>query len=81
MHEKNLYLTIHAKDKPGQLMHISTCLDDMQLKVRGVKVHADEDSADILCIEFEVYNHRSLKSVIVVDAVKRIDGVVSVDVN
>ena len=81
MHEKNLYLTIHTKDKPGQLMHISSCIDDLQLKVRGVKVKADENHSDILLIDFEVYNHRSLKSVIVVDAIKRIDGVVSVDVN
>ena len=81
MHEKNLYLTVHTKDKPGQLMHISSCIDDLQLKVRGVKVKADEDHQDTLCIDFEVYNHRSLKSVIVVDAIKRIDGVVRVDVN
>lgn len=81
MHEKNLYLTIRAKDAPGQLMHISSCIDDLQLKVRGVKVKADEDHSDVLCIEYEVYNHRNLKSIIVIDAIKRIEGVVSVDVN
>ena len=81
MHEKNLYLTIHTKDKPGQLMHISSCIDDLQLKVRGVKVKGDENNSDILVIDYEVYNHRSLKSVIVVDAIKRIDGVIRVDVN
>ena len=62
-------------------MHISSCIDDLQLKVRGVKVKADEEHSGILCIDFEVYNHRSLKSVVVVDAIKRIEGVVSVDVN
>ena len=81
MHEKNLYLTVRTHDKPGQLMHISSCIDDLQLKVRGVKVKADEDHSDILIIEFEVYNHRSLKSVVVVDAIKRLEGVISVDVN
>lgn len=81
MHEKNLYLTIHTHERPGQLMHISSCIDDLQLKVRGIKVKADEEHSDILCIDFEVYNHRSLKSVVVADAIKRIDGVVSVDVN
>ena len=83
MHEKNLSLIIHTEDKPGQLMHISSCLDDLQLKVRGVKVKADEDEiggAGLLYIELEVYNHRSIKSVIVVDAIKRIDGVISVNV-
>ena len=81
MHEKNLYLTVKTQDKPGQLMHISSCIDDLQLKVRGVKVKADEDHSDILIIEFEVYNHRNLKSIVVVDAIKRVDGVLSVDVN
>lgn len=81
MHEQNLYLKVRTRDKPGQLMHISSCIDDLQLKVRGVKATADEDHPEILCIDFEVYNHRGLKSVIVVDAIKRIDGVVSVDVN
>ena len=81
MHEKNLFLTIHTHERPGQLMHISSCIDDLQLKVRGVKVKADEEHSDILCIDFEVYNHRNLKSIVVVDAIKRIEGVVSVDVN
>ena len=83
MHEKNLSLIIHTEDKPGQLMHISSCLDDLQLKVRGVKVKADEDEHHgdgFLYIELELYNHRSIKSVIVVDAIKRIDGVISVNV-
>ncbi|MCR5833127.1 MAG: MgtC/SapB family protein [Selenomonadaceae bacterium] len=81
MHEKNLYITIKTKDKPGQLMQISSCIDDLQLKVRDIKVKADDDSADILIIEMEVYNHRVLKNIIVLDAVRRIDGVISVDVN
>lgn len=81
MHERNLLLTIHAHDRPGQLMNISSCLDDLQLKVRGVKVKDNDEHDDLLCVEFEVYNHRGLKSVIVVDAIQRLDGVVSVDVN
>lgn len=80
MHEKNLLITIHTKDKPGQLMHISSCIDDLQLKIRDVKVKG-ADEAETLIIEMEVYNQRALKNVIVLDAVKRIDGVVSVDVN
>ena len=81
MHEKNLLITIRTKDKPGPLMHISSCIDDLQLKIRDVKVKASDDSVDTLIIEMEVYNHRALKNVIVLDAVKRIDGVISVDVN
>ena len=81
MHEKNLLITIHTKDKPGQLMNISSCVDDLQLKIRDVKVKAADDLTDTLIIEMEVYNHRALKNVIVLDAVKRIDGVISVDVS
>ncbi|MBQ3337616.1 MAG: magnesium transporter MgtC, partial [Selenomonadaceae bacterium] len=73
--------TIHTKDKPGQLMHISSCIDDLQLKIRDVKVKENDDTTDTLVIEMEVYNHRALKNVIVLDAVKRIDGVLSVDVS
>ena len=82
MHEKNLSLIIHTEDRPGQLMHISSCLDDLQLNIRGVKVKADEDENGdgLLYIELEIYNHRSLKSIIVVDALKRIDGIISVNV-
>ena len=53
----------------------------MQLKIRDVKVKGEDDSNDTLIIEMEVYNQRALKNVIVLDAVKRIDGVVSVDVS
>ena len=81
MHEKNLLITIRTKDKPGQLMNISSCIDDLQLKTRDVKVKGDDDSNDTLIIEMEVYNQRALKNVIVLDAIKRIDGVVSVDVS
>ncbi len=85
-HERNLFLTIQTTDRPGQLMHINSCLEDLQLKVRGVKVKADEDEVaqmkedGTLYIELEIYNHGGLKSMVVVDSVKKIDGVLSVDV-
>ena len=87
-HEKNLRLSIHTVDKPGQLVHISECLEDMQLKVKGVKVRADEDERvledgdeDIIYIDLQLYNRHSVKSVVVVEAVKRLDGIISVDVD
>ncbi|SFT69309.1 putative Mg2+ transporter-C (MgtC) family protein [Selenomonas sp. GACV-9] len=84
-HEKNLSLTIHTVDKPGQLMRISRCLEDLQLKVRGVKVKADEDEVDdsdarCMYIDFEIFNKQSIKSVTIVEAVRQIDGVLRVDV-
>ena len=58
----------------------------MQLRIRGVKLKADEDEADVsgerlLYINLEVYNKQGVKSVIIVDAVRQIDGVHSVDIS
>lgn len=84
-HEKNLGLSIHTIDKAGQLMHISSCLEDLELRVRGVKVKADEDEVDtqgrrLLYINLEIYNKQGLKSVFIADAIRQIDGVLSVDI-
>ena len=84
-HEKNLALNIHTVDRPGQLMRISRCLEDLQLRVRGVKVKADEDEVDeagerSMYIDLEIFNKQSIKSIIIVDAVRQIDGVIRVDV-
>ena len=85
-HEKNLSLNIHTIDRPGQLMRISRCLEDLQLRVRGVKVKADEDELDdtngerCMYIDLEIFNKQSIKSIIIVDAVRQIDGVIRVDV-
>ncbi len=85
-HEKNFVLCVCTIDKPGQLMHISSCLEDLQLKTHGVKVKADEDEVDmsgdrLLYINFEIYNKQGVKSVVIVDAVRRIPGVHSVDIS
>ncbi len=84
-HEKNLALNIHTVDRPGQLRRISRCLEDLQLRVRGVKVKADEDEVDdsgekSMYIDLEIFNKQSIKSIIIVDAVRQIDGVIRVDV-
>ena len=84
-HEKNLSLNIHTIDRPGQLMRISRCLEDLQLRVRGVKVKADEDELEdtgerSMYIDLEIFNKQGIKSIIIVDAVRQIDGVIRVDV-
>ena len=54
--------------------------------LRAAVSKMDEDEvpqtkeAKTLYIELEIYNHRGLKSMIVVDAVKQLDGILSVDV-
>jgi len=85
-HEKNLALNIHTVDRPGQLMRISRCLEDLQLRVRGVKVKADEDEIEdnsgerCMYIDLEIFNKQSIKSIIIVDAVRQVEGVIRVDV-
>lgn len=85
-HEKNFVLSIHTVDKPGQVMKISSCLEDLQLRIRGIKLKADEDEVDLsgdrlLYINLEIYNKQGVKGVIIVDAVRQIDGVNSVDIS
>ncbi len=88
MHEKNMLITVHTLDRPGQLVHINDCLDDLRLRVRGIKVKAAEDelwddtaSGTPIYIELEVYNRQNVKTMIVVDSLKKLDGVFSVDVS
>ena len=81
MHEKNLLITIRAEDRPEQIMNISACIDALQLKIRDVKVKEADNSNGIIIIDMEVYNYRTLKNVFVLDAIKKVDGVISVDVS
>ena len=83
MHEKHLSMVIQTEDRPGQLMQINTCLEKMRLKTRGIRTRGNEDEGedkDTLYIELELYNHYNIRSVEVVDAVKRIEGVIGVEV-
>lgn len=83
-HEKRISLTIHTLDKAGQLMSISSCLEDLQLTIHGIKVKADEDEvaaeARSLYIDLDVYNRRGLKIMVIIEAIRKIDGVISVDI-
>ncbi len=83
-HEKRIGLTIHTLDKAGQLMSISSCLEDLQLTIHGIKVKADEDEvaaeARSLYIDLDVYNRRGLKIMVIIEAIRQIDGVISIDI-
>lgn len=83
-HEKRIGLTIHTLDKAGQMMSISSCLEDLQLTIHGIKVKADEDEvaaeARSLYIDLDVYNRRGLKIMVIIEAIRQIDGVISVDI-
>ena len=80
-----LSLSIHTVDRPGQLMRISACIEDLHLRSRGVKVKTDEDEAETsgerrIYLSFEVYNSEHLKSLFIINTLCQIDGVLRVDV-
>ena len=80
-----LSLSIHTVDRPGQIMRISACIEDLHLRSRGVKVKTYEDEAETseercIYLSFEVYNSERLKPLFIIDALRRIDGVLGVDV-
>ena len=84
-HDRRLSLIIHTIDRPGQLMHISNCLDKMNFKVRGIKVKEGEDEAEeedkkILCIELDVFNRKGMKSADIIDVLMKMNGVTSVNI-
>ncbi|SEJ72669.1 putative Mg2+ transporter-C (MgtC) family protein [Propionispira arboris] len=77
-HEKNLAIMIQTIDAPGQLVHISECLEDLQLKIRSIK--AKNDTEDTMIIDLFIYNHNGLKTIFIVQALKQLEGIISVDV-
>lgn len=79
-HDENLAILIQTVDEPGQLMHINQCLEDLQLKIKGVKIKADEAEDEGIYLELFVFNKRGLKSIFIIDALKQIEGVVSVTI-
>jgi putative Mg2+ transporter-C (MgtC) family protein len=82
--EKNLALCIHTVDRPGQVVRISHCLEDLNFVVQGVKIRADEDSKkkgrDMFYIDLVLLNHNHIKGIVVMEALKDLDGVVGVAV-
>ena len=84
-HDRILSLSIYTVDRPGQIMRISACIEDLHLRARGVKVKTDEDEAETggerrVYLNFEVYNSESLRRAFIIDALRQVDGVLRVDV-
>ena len=80
--ERHLYLVIHACDVPGQLSHISACLEDLDLSVRDLKVHEapPQDGVRMLSIELDVYNRQAVRSAVIAEAVQQLRGVRGVEI-
>ena len=84
-HDRILALSIYTLDRPGQIMRISACIEDLHLRARGVKVKTDEDEAETggerrVYLNFEVYNSESLRRAFIIDALRQVDGVLRVDI-
>ena len=84
-HDQRLSLVIYTLDRPGQLVNISSLLEEMQFKVRGMKVKADEDEAEDLeekhlYIELNVFNRKGLKNAEIIENLLQVEGVTSVDI-
>ena len=86
-HERLLSLSIHTIDRPGQIMRVSACIEDLHLRSRGMKVRTDEDEAETetggerrIYLTFEVYNRENIKPSFIADALRQVDGVLRVDV-
>lgn len=81
VHESHIDLHIYTVDRPGQLLAISTALDDLGLKVRDVKIHEDEtgrrddDGNKYITMELDIYNKMVVKSIVIADAIRKIEGV------
>ena len=84
-HEKRLSLVIHTIDKPGQFMLINKCVDKMQFKVKGIKVKADEDEVESeetkqLYIELDAFNYKGIPTAEIIEVLRNIPGVTSVNI-
>ena len=59
--------------------------DKMQLKVKSIKVKADEDEMENeetrqLYVELDVFNYKGLKGAEIIEALRSIPGVTSVNI-
>lgn len=84
--DKRLSLIIHTIDRPGQLVQLSSLLEKLRFKVRGMRVKEDEDEAEDLdekrlCIELTVFNLKGLKNAEIIESIRQIEGVTSVSIS
>ena len=80
MHEKNLTVLLHCSERPGQMLIVNRTLESMDLRIRSVKVRADDGEGGLMYIELDVYNHGDARSVDVIEKLRVLDGMVSVKV-
>ena len=81
--EKNLKIVIETVDREGQFLVINQEIEAMKLLVRNFKVRSvdgnDEQNTPHLHIESVVYNPKRMEPAVILDRLKSIDGVKSVN--
>ena len=81
-HETLLTLSIAMVERPGQISRISNLLDMMHLKVRGIrmKAHTEGNPKDPeVNLELDLESAKRIDRGAVVDAVKNLRGILSVE--
>lgn len=77
-HEKNMSISIQTIDTPGQVGKISDCLDVLNLRTKGIQVKANTE--DTVFIDLLIYNSGGAKNLEIAQELKKIKGVLSVDI-
>ena len=81
-HETFLTLSIVMVERPGQISRISNLLDMMHLKVRGIRMKANTErnpKDPEVNLELDLEGAQRIDRGAVVDAVKNLRGIISVE--
>lgn len=78
-HEKNMMISVESDDTPGQIGEIGNCLASFQIKTKGLQIK--ENSEETVVIEIFTLNTHCVKSSDIAEALMKLKGVHSVDIN
>lgn len=82
-HGASLTLSIAMVERPGQISRISSLLDTMHLRVRGIRMKANatgNPNDPEVSLELDLESRKRIDRVAVVDAVRNLRGILSVEV-
>lgn len=77
-HEKNMSISIQTIDTLGQVGKISDCLDVLNLRTKGIQVKANTE--ETVFIDLLIYNSGGAKNLEIAQELKKIKGVLSVEI-
>lgn len=77
-HEKNLCISIEVVDSPGQVGRVGECVELLHLKTKGIQVKGHTKTTAM--IELDVYNSNGIKPANIAEELRKVDGIISVDI-